>query len=147
MLAAIVGYASTFAIVLKVLETVGATQAPLPLGALAAVAPHPSSSSRRFRSTPPSAIAVPHFIVTMAWQNVSGLTVLVANGYRPPVGAIFERLPATVTFVTAASETSFLGVGSACWGLVAGGTLLLLLPSRLLPRALDHTGTKSGPRL
>jgi benzoate membrane transport protein len=38
-----------------------------------------------------------------------------------------ERVPAIVTFVTAASGTSFLGIGSAFWGLGAGLVLLGLL--------------------
>jgi benzoate membrane transport protein len=34
-------------------------------------------------------IGVPLFIVTMASQNVPGLAVMTANGYRPDVGPIF----------------------------------------------------------
>lgn len=168
-------------------------------------------------------IGLPLFIVTMASQNVPGLAVLAANGYRPPVGPLFvatglgsglaalfgghminlaaitaalcagpeahpdparrwiastttgacyvvlglgataaaafiaaspplliqtvaglallgslagaltaalareeERVPAILTFVTSASGISFLGIGAAFWGLVAGGLLLAL---------------------
>lgn len=168
-------------------------------------------------------IAVPLFIVTMASQNLPGLAVLAANGYRPRVGPLFvatglgsgltavfgghainlaaitaalcagpeahpdpgrrwvasvaagltymalgllagaaavfvaasppllvesvaglallgsfaaalqaaladeeRRLPAIVTFLTAASGATFFGIGSAFWGLLAGGALLLL---------------------
>ncbi len=34
-------------------------------------------------------LGLPLFIVTMASQNVPGLAVLSANGYRPPIGPIF----------------------------------------------------------
>ena len=37
------------------------------------------------------------------------------------------RLPAVVTFVTAASGLTIFGIGAAFWGLVAGGALLALL--------------------
>jgi benzoate membrane transport protein len=35
-------------------------------------------------------IAVPLFIVTMASQNIPGIAVLNANGYRPPPGRLFQ---------------------------------------------------------
>ena len=38
-----------------------------------------------------------------------------------------ERIPAIVTFVTAASGVSLFGIGAAFWGLLAGGVLLGLL--------------------
>jgi benzoate membrane transport protein len=169
-------------------------------------------------------IGLPLFLVTMASQNVTGLAVLNANGYRPPVGPIFtltglasivtgllgghtvnlaaitaalcagpeagpdparrwiasvacgatylllglgaafaaafiaaspplliqavaglallgslagalsgaldrdtDRLPAVAAFITTASGVSFYGVGSAFWGLAAGGLLMALL--------------------
>jgi benzoate membrane transport protein len=41
-----------------------------------------------------------------------------------------ERLPAIVTFVTAASGVSFFGIGAAFWGLIAGGALMVVLKWR-----------------
>ncbi|HEY0853651.1 MAG TPA: benzoate/H(+) symporter BenE family transporter, partial [Devosia sp.] len=38
-----------------------------------------------------------------------------------------ERLPAILTFVTAASGITIMGIGAAFWGLVAGIVLLVLL--------------------
>ena len=61
-------------------------------------------------------------------QAVAGLALLGALG-----GALTaalqnerERLPAVMTFVTAASGLPFFGIGAAFWGLLAGGALLLL---------------------
>lgn len=238
-------FARAYAVPLAVLLTavVVAIATPLPPGVLAGVAPHPAFVVPALSLDATIGIAVPLFIVTMASQNVPGLAVLVANGYRPSVGPLFvstglgsalaaifgghamnlaaitaalcagpeahpdpdrrwiasaacgaanvvlglaasaaaafvaaspplliesvaglallgslvgalgsalseerDRVPAIVTFVTAASGSSFLGVGSAFWGLVAGGALLALL--RLAPRATvpSGTGTKSGPQ-
>ncbi len=53
-------------------------------------------------------LALPLFIVTMASQNVTGMTVLATYGYRP-------RLP-TVLAGT--------GVSAPFWGLLAGLALL-----------------------
>jgi benzoate membrane transport protein len=172
-------------------------------------------------------IAVPLFLVTMASQNVPGLAVFNANGFRPPVGPLFVatglgsvvisffgghavnlaaitaalcagpeahpdpskrwiasltcglayivlasgagfaaafvvaspplliqavaglallaslasaahaaladhdyRLPAIVTFVTTVSGLVVFGIGSAFWGLLAGGLMALLLRRR-----------------
>lgn len=62
---------------------------PLPDGVLSDAVP-------RFVLVPPAftleaaiGVAVPLFIVTMASQNVPGLAILGANGYRAPVGTIF----------------------------------------------------------
>lgn len=229
-------YAVPLAVVLTAIVVAVAT--PLPPDALASIAPHPIFVAPAFSLDATIGIALPLFIVTMASQNVPGLAVLQANGYRPAVGPIFvatgfasaltavfgghavnlaaitaalcagpeahpdparrwiasvaggatymalglaagaaaafvaaspslliesvaglallgslvgalsaalareeERVPAIVTFVTAASGTSFLGVGSAFWGLVAGGILLALLR---VPRVRSETGTKSN---
>ena len=63
--------------------------AKLPPGAFAGSWPQPAF-------TPPSlvwatlgSLGLPLFIVTMASQNVPGLAVLQANGYRPRIGPIF----------------------------------------------------------
>lgn len=212
-------YAVPIAVALTAVLIAVAT--PLPPEALSAIAPHPILVRPAFSLDATIGIALPLFIVTMASQNVPGLAVLHANGYRPPIGPLFvgtglasgliaafgghtvnlaaitaalcagpeahpdparryvagvtagatyvglgllaglaaafvaaspplliesvaglallgsfaaaigaalareeERLPAVVTFVTAASGTGFFGIGSAFWGLVAGGVLL-----------------------
>lgn len=222
-------YAVPLAVLLTAILVVVAT--PLPPLAAADLVPRPILVLPAFSLDAAVGIAVPLFIVTMASQNVPGLAVLHANGYRPPIGLLFvstglgsglaalfgghavnlaaitaalcagpeahpdparryvagitagttyvvlgllaglaaafvagspplliesvaglallgsfagalqaalaredERLPATVTFVTAASGIAFFGVGAAFWGLLAGGALLTLL-RRAGPRA------------
>ncbi|MDR3374093.1 MAG: benzoate/H(+) symporter BenE family transporter [Ancalomicrobiaceae bacterium] len=195
----------------------------LPPDALAHIAPEPIFVMPVFSFPAIISIALPLFIVTMASQNVPGLTVLRINGYNPDVRPIFvstglastvislfgghlinlaaitaalcaqpeahpdpkrrwlasagagggyivlglmaglaaafiaaappmliqavaglallgsmagalagalvkeeERLPAAVAFVTTASGFTAFGIGSAFWGLVAGGLLLAL---------------------
>lgn len=67
-------------------------------------------------------------------QAVAGLALLGSLGgaLASALAREEDRLPAIVTFVTAASGLSFLGIGAAFWGLIAGGTLLALarLPAR-----------------
>jgi len=215
-------YAVPIAVLLTAIVVAAAT--PLPPGALAHVAPHPVFVAPAFSLDATIGIAVPLFIVTMASQNVPGLAVLAANGYRPAAGSLFvwtglgsgaaaffgshalnlaaitaalcagpeahadrnrrwiasvacgatyvliglgasaaaafvaaspplliesvaglallgsligalgaamakeeDRIPAIVTFVTAASGVTVFGIGSAFWGLLAGGVLLALL--------------------
>ncbi|MDB5511175.1 MAG: benzoate transporter, partial [Enterovirga sp.] len=62
---------------------------PLPEGALSAIAPHPVLVAPAFSLDALVGIAVPLFVVTMASQNVPGLAVLNANGYRPAAGPLF----------------------------------------------------------
>lgn len=232
-------FARTYAVPLAVLTTalIVGFATPLPPGALADVAPRAVAVLPVFTLDAAIGIAVPLFVVTMASQNVPGLAVLQANGYRPAVGPIFvatgiasgtiallgghvvnlaaitaalcagpeahpdparryvaslvagvayvllglmaglaaafvaasppllieavaglalagslagalqgalarddERLPAIVTFVTAASGTSFFGIGAAFWGLAAGGLLLATL--RIAKPPLGVSGTK-----
>jgi benzoate membrane transport protein len=196
---------------------------PIPEGALAEIWPRPVLVAPVFTLDAAIGLALPLFVVAMASQNVPGLAVLGANGYRPAPGPIFvstglasgvlavlgghginlaaitaalcagpeahpnparryvasaasgtaylalglfagfaaafiaaspplliqavaglallgslgsalsaalaredERLPAVLTFATTASGVAFLGIGSAFWGLVAGGALLAL---------------------
>ncbi|GAB7053080.1 benzoate/H(+) symporter BenE family transporter [Catenuloplanes indicus JCM 9534] len=54
---------------------------------------------------------------------LSALAAALSSAVAEPAG----REPAVVTFVVTASGVSFLGVGSAFWGLIAGTLLLLLL--------------------
>ncbi|NNM71353.1 benzoate/H(+) symporter BenE family transporter [Enterovirga aerilata] len=59
-------------------------------------------------------------------QAVAGLALLGSFGaaIQTALAREHERVPAIVTFVTAASGLSFLGIGAAFWGLVAGGAML-----------------------
>jgi benzoate membrane transport protein len=215
-------YAVPIAVIVAAIIIVVAT--PIPPGALADVWPRPVLILPVFTLNAAIGIGVPLFIVTMASQNLPGLAVLAANGYRPAVGPIFvstgvasivtafmgahsinlaaitaalcagpeagadpgrrwiasvacgatylvlalgasfaaafiiaspplliqavaglallgalggalssalaveeDRLPAVITFLTAASGLSVLGIGGAFWGLIAGGALMALL--------------------
>ena len=64
-------------------------------------------------------------------QAVAGLALLGSLGGALSGALAREehRLPAVVTFVTAASGLSILGIGAAFWGLVAGGLLMALTRS------------------
>ena len=200
----------------------------LPSGILAELAPNPVFIAPVVTWETLVGIALPLFVVTMASQNIPGLAVLNANGYRPEVGPLFvvtglgsaaaalfgghavnlaaitaaicagpdshpdptkrwwagaasgltycvfglfagvatafvaaspplliqavaglallgslasalatalsredERIPAALTFITAASGISIFGVGAAFWGLIAGGALLALSKTTL----------------
>jgi benzoate membrane transport protein len=197
---------------------------PIPEGAMSDILPRPILLMPAFSFDAVIGIALPLFIVTMASQNLPGLAVLGANGYRPPAGPLFlstgiasaltapfgghalnlaaitaalcagpeahpdpgkryiasvaagasylviglfagfaaafiaaspplliqavaglallgslasalvaalakedERIPAILTFITAASGVSFFGIGAAFWGLVAGGAVMALM--------------------
>lgn len=62
-------------------------------------------------------------------QAVAGLALLtsLAGALANALGNDEERLPAILTFVTAASGVTIVGIGAAFWGLVAGIVLLVLL--------------------
>lgn len=62
-------------------------------------------------------------------QAVAGLALLGSFGgaLSGAVADEEDRLPAVITFITAASGVSFFGVAAAFWGLVAGGALMALL--------------------
>lgn len=197
---------------------------PIPEGAMADILPRPVLLMPVFSLDAIIGIALPLFIVTMASQNLPGLAVLGANGYRPAAGPLFlstgtssalvapfgghalnlaaitaalcagpeahpdpgkryiasvsagasyliiglfagfaaafiaaspplliqavaglallgslagaltaalakedERIPAILTFITAASGVSFFGIGPAFWGLIAGGVVMGLM--------------------
>lgn len=63
-----------------------ATTAPLPM---AGWMPRPELVVPSFSVAALTGIALPLFIVTMASQNIPGLAVLSANGYRPDAGPLF----------------------------------------------------------
>jgi benzoate membrane transport protein len=74
-------------------------------------------------------------------EAVAGLALLsaLASALSSAVAVPDGREAAVVTFVVTASGVSFLGVGSAFWGLIAGALLLLLLRTR----STDPTGTRA----
>ncbi|WP_372426106.1 benzoate/H(+) symporter BenE family transporter [Salinarimonas chemoclinalis] len=84
-------FARPYAVPLAVLVTIGLVFAatPLPEASWAALAPRPVLVAPTFSLDALVGLALPLFLVTMASQNVPGLAVLAANGYRPPVGPVF----------------------------------------------------------
>ncbi len=89
------------------------------------------------------AVALPVYLVTMAAQNLVGVAVLSANGYRPPVGTLLittgvasaAAAPLGMPTVNLAAITGALTAGPAAhpdparrWsaGVAAGATYLLL---------------------
>ena len=62
-------------------------------------------------------------------QAVAGLALLtsLAGALANALASEEERLPAILTFVTAASGITIIGIGAAFWGLLAGIVLLVLL--------------------
>jgi len=66
---------------------------------------------------------------------VAGLALLgaLASALGPAVAEPAAREAAAVTFVVTAAGVSFLGIGAAFWGLVAGGAMALL-HRRRVPR-------------
>jgi benzoate membrane transport protein len=215
-----------YAVPIAVVVTAGIVffATPIPEGALADILPRPVLVTPAFSLDAIIGIALPLFIVTMASQNLPGLAVLAANGYRPSASPLFlstgiasaivapfgghalnlaaitaalcaspeahpdpakryiasvsagasylviglfagfaaafiaaspplliqavaglallgslvsaltaalskedERIPAILTFITAASGVSFFGIGPAFWGLIAGGAVMALM--------------------
>ncbi|SDC35882.1 benzoate/H(+) symporter BenE family transporter [Belnapia rosea] len=74
---------------LAVAGAVIAATVDLPPGILAAAGPVPVWIAPRFTWASAIGIALPLFIVTMASQNIPGMAVLTANGYRPEAGPLF----------------------------------------------------------
>jgi benzoate membrane transport protein len=74
-----------------VLVAVGliAATVPLPEGVGAAAWPAPVLVPPSFDAAAMLGIALPLFLVTMASQNIPGIAVLNANGYRPEPGPLF----------------------------------------------------------
>lgn len=68
-------------------------------------------------------------------ESVAGLALLGSFGSSLQAALVREeeRLPAVATFLIAASGASFLGIGSAFWGLVAGLVLLFVTKTRAAP--------------
>lgn len=76
-------------IALAVTVVIVAVATTVPPGALGSVWPAPMLIAPAFSPQVVASLAIPLFIVTMASQNVPGLTVLRANGYEPRIGPIF----------------------------------------------------------
>lgn len=66
-----------------------ATQ-PLPSGFGAALVPAPLLVAPQFSVAALVGVGLPLFLVTMASQNIPGMAVLAANGYRPEAGPLFS---------------------------------------------------------
>jgi benzoate membrane transport protein len=83
--------ARPFAVPLAVIVTIIAVIATSPLADIdaALLAPRPVFVVPVFTLEAMIGLALPLFLVTMASQNVPGLAVLAANGYRPAVSPIF----------------------------------------------------------
>jgi benzoate membrane transport protein len=83
--------ARPFAVPLAVLVTIIAVIATSPIAEMDAslLAPRPVFVVPVFTIEAMIGLALPLFLVTMASQNVPGLAVLAANGYRPAVSPIF----------------------------------------------------------
>lgn len=84
-------FARPFAVPLAVVVTIVLVIATSPLAALdpAMLAPRAIFVAPAFTIEAMIGLAVPLFLVTMASQNVPGLAVLAANGYRPAISPIF----------------------------------------------------------
>lgn len=84
-------YARRYAVPIAVLVTVAviAFATEIPHGVLAHSWPAPILVAPHFTLDAAIGIALPLFIVTMASQNLPGLAVLNANGYRPAIPPIF----------------------------------------------------------
>lgn len=63
---------------------------------------------------------------------IAGLALLstIGNGLASALSSEFEREPALITFLVTASGVTLMGIGSAFWGLVAGGLALAVLQMR-----------------
>ncbi|MEO3432407.1 benzoate/H(+) symporter BenE family transporter [Inquilinus sp. CAU 1745] len=92
---------------------------PMPEGALAGAWPRPVLVMPEFSLDTIIGIGLPLFIVTMASQNVPGLAVLNANGYRPKVGPIFVATGAA-SGVTAAFGGHLVNLAAITAALCAG---------------------------
>ena len=67
-----------------------ATTTAAPPGGFGALWPSPELVAPRFDPAALLGIGVPLFIVTMASQNIPGMAVLNANGFRPDAGPLFR---------------------------------------------------------
>ena len=68
-----------------------AATTPLPFDGIGALLPTPVLVMPAFSPAALLGIALPLFVVTMASQNIPGIAVLNANGFRPDPGPLFTR--------------------------------------------------------
>jgi benzoate membrane transport protein len=68
-----------------------AATTPLPFDGIGALLPVPQLVMPSFAPSALLGIALPLFLVTMASQNIPGIAVLNANGFRPDPGPLFTR--------------------------------------------------------
>jgi benzoate membrane transport protein len=66
-----------------------ATTTRVPADSLGPMWPHPVLVGPQFTAAAMIGIALPLYVVTMASQNIPGIAVLNANGYRPEPGPLF----------------------------------------------------------
>lgn len=66
-----------------------ATTTHIPVDSLGPLWPHPVLVGPHFTASASIGIALPLYVVTMASQNIPGIAVLNANGYRPEPGPLF----------------------------------------------------------
>ncbi len=73
--------------------------------------------------------AFPHELVAA----IAGLALIgtIGNGLAAAMAVEREREAALITFLVTASGVTLLGIGSAFWGLIAGGLTLLILRARV----------------
>jgi benzoate membrane transport protein len=131
-----------------------AATTPLPFDGIAALLPTPVLVLPQFSPVALLGIALPLFVVTMASQNIPGIAVLHANGYRPDPGPLFTRtgiltllgaplgghavnLAAITAAICAGPEADpdparrwwaavVAGLGYIAFGLMAGGATVLI---------------------
>lgn len=131
-----------------------AATTPLPFDGLGALLPTPVLVMPAFSPVAMLGIALPLFVVTMASQNIPGIAVLNANGYRPDPGPLFTRtgiltllgaplgghavnLAAITAAICAGPDSDpdparrwwaavVAGLGYIAFGLLAGGATVLI---------------------
>ncbi|UTI63884.1 benzoate/H(+) symporter BenE family transporter [Paraconexibacter antarcticus] len=81
--------------------------------------PHPDLTTPVFDAAAITGIALPLFIVTMASQNVTGMTVLASFGFRPPLRPILLST-GTASFLTAPFGGHGINVAAITAALSAG---------------------------
>lgn len=131
-----------------------AATTPLPFDGIGALLPTPVLVMPEITPVALLGIALPLFVVTMASQNIPGIAVLNANGYRPDPGPLFTRtgiltllgaplgghavnLAAITAAICAGPDSDpdparrwwaavVAGLGYIAFGLLAGGATVLI---------------------
>lgn len=64
---------------------------------------------------------------------IAGLALIgtIGNGLAAAMAAVRDREAALITFLVTASGVTLLGIGSAFWGLAAGGLALFVVRTRV----------------